>query len=104
MPGERRPKKRAGRPAHQPDRFGGAQSADIGQPHQRLDAADAPDRQHEAADLCLGQRPGEWFEGFTDPADRPALPQRQLARRVLERQPEHGALLLLGVDDEPGQL
>ena len=78
------------------------QPGDIGQPHQRFDAGGASDGDGEAVDLGLGHLPPERRERLLDPLDGPALPQRQLRSLDgvgFEREPQHRALLRLGVDD-----
>src|SRR6266498_4943376 len=66
-----------GRPGHQPDSFVARELGDVGQPGEGLDADGAADREGQLVDRLVRESVTQRRKGLLDPADGPALPQRQ---------------------------
>ncbi len=76
------------------------QAGHVGEPDQRLDPAHGTHRDGQPAYAVVAELPGERVERLGEPTDRTALPERELAGGGvrLQREPQHRALLGLGVD------
>ena len=73
---------RAGRGAHDLDCFFARHPADVGEPHECLDAERRADGEHEPAKLRFGHPLGQWRQCILDPADNSSLAQRQSEPRA----------------------